>query len=43
MAKSCNQKAKILYLERMFLNCAESKVLGMQEILAALEAKGIRA
>lgn len=43
MAKSNNQKAKILYLERMLYGTGENRTVTMQEILAGLEEKGIRA
>lgn len=43
MAKSCNQKSKILYLERLFMDSTEEKTLSMQAILSFLEEKGIRA
>ena len=43
MAKSSNQKGKILYLERMFWECGSQGTLTMQEILTRLEEKGIRA
>lgn len=43
MAKSCNQKAKILYLERMLSGTTGENPISMQEILAKLEERGIRA
>lgn len=43
MAKSNNQKAKILYLERMLQETGEHHVLSMQDILAGLNAHGITA
>lgn len=43
MAKSCNQKGKILYLERMLSETNSEKPISMQEILAKLEEQGIRA
>lgn len=43
MAKSCNQKAKILYLERMMWETENAKAVSMQEILARLEGYGIHA
>lgn len=43
MAKSCNQKAKILYLERMLSGTTGENPISMQEILAKLEEQGIRA
>ena len=43
MAKSNNQKAKILYLERMLLETGEHKTLSMQDILAGLGELGINA
>lgn len=44
MAKAFNQKAKILYLLQLLTTQTdESHVLNMQEILVALEEKGIRA
>ncbi len=43
MAKSCNQKGKILYLERMLSETTNEKPISMQEILAKLEQQGIRA
>ena len=43
MAKSCNQKSKILYLEKMLNESAGGKPITMQEILSTLEAHGIRA
>ena len=43
MAKSCNQKGKILYLERMFSETTSEKPISMQEILKKLEEQGIRA
>lgn len=41
MAKSQNQKAKILYLERMMRETGENHVMTMQEILAGLTEYGI--
>lgn len=43
MAKSYNQKAKILYLERMLNETAPQKPISMQEILIKLGEAGIRA
>ena len=43
MAKSCNQKGKILYLERMLSETTSEKPISMQEILKKLEEQGIRA
>ena len=43
MAKSCNQKGKILYLERMFSETTGENPISMQAILAKLEEQGIRA
>ena len=43
MARSNNQKAKILYLEKMIRATGGTKAVSMQEILAALQEKGIRA
>lgn len=43
MAKSCNQKGKILYLERMLSETTSENPVSMQEILAKLEEQGIRA
>ena len=43
MAKSCNQKSKILYLGKMLNESAGGKPITMQEILSTLEAHGIRA
>ena len=43
MAKSNNQKAKILYLERMLSGTTGESPISMQEILAKLEERGIRA
>lgn len=43
MAKVCNQKAKILYLERMLWETHETRTLSMQEILTRLEGYGIHA
>ncbi len=43
MAKSNNQKAKILYLERMLLETGEHRTLSMQDILAGLGEHGINA
>ena len=43
MAKSNNQKAKILYLERMLQETGEHKTLSMQDILAGLGELGINA
>lgn len=43
MAKSNNQKAKILYLERMLLETGEHKTLSMQDILVGLGEHGINA
>lgn len=43
MAKTYNQKAKILYLERMLWQTGEEQTISMQEILEKLEGYGIRA
>lgn len=43
MAKSHNQKAKILYLAQMLRETGENRVLSMQEILAGLLEYGIQA
>ncbi len=43
MAKSNNQKAKILYLEKMLRETGEHQVISMQKILENLEKQGIRA
>lgn len=43
MAKSNNQKAKILYLEKMLRETGEHRALSMQAILEKLEKQGIRA
>lgn len=43
MAKSNNQKAKILYLKEMLEAAGESRPVGMQEILDRLLKKGIQA
>lgn len=43
MAKSCNQKAKLLYLERMLWQAGSEKPLSMTEILEKLERRGIHA
>lgn len=43
MAKSNNQKAKILYLERMLQETGEHCTLSMQEILERLGEHGINA
>ena len=43
MAKSHNQKAKILYLARMLRESGENHVLSMQDILAVLTEYGIQA
>ena len=43
MAKSCNQKGKILYLQNMLSETTSQKPVTMQEILAKLEEQGIRA
>ena len=43
MARSNNQKAKILYLERMLRETGENRAVSMQEILENLLEKGIRA
>lgn len=43
MAKSHNQKAKILYLARMLRESGENHVLSMQDILAGLTEYGIQA
>ena len=41
--KSCNQKGKILYLQKMLSETTSQKPVTMQEILAKLEEQGIRA
>ena len=43
MAKSNNQKAKILYLEKMLRETGEHHAISMQTILANLMEHGIRA
>ena len=43
MAKSHNQKAKILFLERILRETGEDHVVTMQEILAKLLENGIPA
>ena len=43
MARSNNQKGKILYLERMLRETGENRAVSMQEILESLLEKGIRA
>ena len=43
MAKSCNQKGKILYLQKMLSETTSQKPVTMQEILAKQEEQGIRA
>ena len=43
MAKSNNQKGKILYLERLLWGTGENHIVTMQEILAFLQEKGIHA
>lgn len=43
MAKSNNQKAKILFLERMLRETGENRVVSMQEILDMLSGHGISA
>ena len=44
MAKSNNQKAKILYLEKMLRETGEHRVISMQKIpLRILRNRGIRA
>ena len=43
MAKSNNQKGKILYVERLMQETGENHVATMQDILAYLQEKGIRA
>lgn len=43
MAKSNNQKAKILYLEKMLRETGEHRAISMQAILENLEKQGIRA
>ena len=43
MAKSCNQKSKILYLERLFMETSAANPLSMQAILTFLEEKEIKA
>lgn len=40
MAKSCNQKGKILYLQKMLSETTSQKPVTMQEILAKLEEQG---
>ena len=43
MAKSNNQKGKILYVERLMKETGEDHVATMQDILSYLQDKGIRA
>lgn len=43
MAKSSNQKGKILYLERMLMETDEKTPVTMQDILGQLEERGISA
>ncbi|MBQ0001722.1 MAG: WYL domain-containing protein [Clostridiales bacterium] len=43
MAKSNNQKAKILFLEHMLRETGENRTISMQEILDRLSEKGITA
>lgn len=43
MAKSYNQKAKILYLERMMQKTGEDRAMTMQQILEELLSYGIKA
>lgn len=43
MAKSNNQKLKILFLEKMLLATSKDQPIGMQEILSSLLEKGISA
>ena len=43
MAKSNNQKGKILYLEKILLETGENRLISMQEILAELVKYGINA
>jgi predicted DNA-binding transcriptional regulator YafY len=43
MAKSNNQKAKILFLEQMLRETGENRTVSMQEILDNLSARGITA
>lgn len=43
MAKSNNQKAKILYLQKMLMQTGENKAISMQQILSELLEKGISA
>ena len=43
MAKSNNQKAKILFLEQMLRETGENRTVSMQEILDQLSEKGITA
>ncbi|MDO4308262.1 MAG: WYL domain-containing protein [Eubacteriales bacterium] len=43
MAKSHNQKAKILFLAQMLRESGENRVLSMQDILAGLQEYGIQA
>lgn len=43
MARSYNQKAKVLYLERMLNESNQEKPVTMQEILRRLEEQGIKA
>ena len=43
MAKSHNQKGKILFLEQMLRETGENRVVTMQEILTKLMEYGIRA
>ena len=43
MAKSNNQKGKILYLEKILLETGEDRLISMQEILTELMEYGINA
>ena len=43
MAKSNNQKGKILYLEKSLLETGEDRLISMQEILTELMEYGINA
>ena len=43
MARSYNQKAKVLYLERMLNESSKENPVTMQEILNRLEEQGIKA
>ncbi len=43
MAKSNNQKGKILYLEKILLETGEDRLISMQEILTEVMEYGINA